>query len=153
MTTQQLFLVGMILIGGYIGMRFRKMEISGLSFYLFFGIITTYAYSPFWGTVVGSAMMLISLLLFPRGLEKFWIPIVCMGVSFYFGAAYLPVSAANFVMNCMIVTIGYNIIVHIGYILTGYDWFRAFRFILITSCLNYMIFAKIGWDLLQWLSV
>ena|GEM_PF-1872640 len=152
MITQQLFIVAMVMIGGYLGMRFRKMDISGLEFYLAFGILATYAYSPFWGAVVGSAMMLVALVLYPRGIERFWIPVVCMAATFYLGARYLPMTQGTFVMNSMILVIGYNVISNLAYMLTGYDWFRAFRFIVISSFLNFIILSRIGWDLLQWLS-
>jgi hypothetical protein len=151
MITQQLFLIGMILIGGYVGMWFRRFEMSGLEMYLTFGLLTAYAISPFWGVVVGSSMMMISLVLYPRGLERFWIPIVVMAATFYLGVRFFPINQHNFVFNSIVLVLAYNIGSNLLYIVTGYDWFRAFRFIMLSFFLNFLVLSRFGWDLVLWL--
>jgi len=70
---------------------------------------------------------------------------------FYIAKLYFPVTAETFFIQAMYVAIIFQIASNIFYVLTKYPWIRIFKFIILNLALSYLIFARFGWQLVQWL--
>ena len=150
MIFQILALLGLILIGGFLEFWMRRFEMQGIGIWLSFGLMITYVYGPLWGFLFAFPIVFISFVLFPFELQGLFIMGACMAGLFY-AAGFFAITASNFLLMSMLFVIGYNIISNIVWMFMGSNWFRLLKFAMLSILFNYLIFSKIGWDIMMWL--
>ncbi|HIK00748.1 TPA: hypothetical protein H1016_04365 [archaeon] len=148
---QILFLIGITIGGGYLGMWLRRFEMSGFELWFPIGLLVSYAINPLIGFIVAFSILVITWALFPYGLHHLAITAASFGIMFYIAKLYFPVTAETFFMQAMYVAIIFQIASNIFYVLTKYPWIRIFKFIILNLALSYLIFSRFGWQLVQWL--
>ncbi|HIK02420.1 TPA: hypothetical protein H1012_01065 [archaeon] len=147
---QILFFIALIAGGGFFGYFARRFDMGGVELWLPFGIIIAYAVNPLIGFVIAVATMLVSFGFFPYSLHYLVIMAGSLAVAI-FATILMPVTAANFIWNAFILAMVYNIISNSIFLFLGYPIFRALQFIMLSLFLNWVIFWKIGWQLVEWL--
>ncbi len=148
---QILFLIGVVVGGGYVGMWLRRYDISGLELWFPIGLIVSYATSPLMGFIVGFSILGITWALHPYGIHHMAISAASFGIVFYIATIFFPVNAQNFLYQSMIVAIIFQIASNALYIITRYPLTRIIRFVIVNLFLCWLIFSKFGFGLIQWL--
>ena len=151
MIEQTLFLIGISVLGGVMTNWMRRFELHGLEPWLPLGIIVTYAMGPMAGFIVAMSIISISFVLFPYPIHWLGLMAVCLAVTFYL-ARFFPVTEATFFMNAMLLTVIYLIISTITTTITGYPLNRTFKLVMLAFFFCWLIFSRLGWDLMQWLA-
>jgi len=149
---QILFLIGITLGGGYLGMWLRRFEMSGFELWFPVGLIVSYAINPLAGFLVAFSMLTITWALFPYGLHHLAITAASFGAMFFIAKIYFLAGAENFLWQAMTVAIIFQIVSNAFYILTKYPLFRIAKFVIINLLLCWLIFSRFGWQLVQWLT-
>ncbi|MFH1424832.1 MAG: hypothetical protein ABIG20_04115 [archaeon] len=146
---QLLALIGLVMIGGFLEFWMRRFEMQGVGIWLSFGLILTYAFGPLWGFLFAISILIISFVLFPYEIQGLFI----MGITLagtLFAATFFDITAKNFLLNSMMIVIGYNIVSNIIWMFMGSNWFRLVKFAMLSILFNYLIFSKLGWAILMW---
>jgi len=151
MFAQVLFLIAMVFIGGFIEFWARRFEMQGISVWMPLGLLVTYAYSPLWGFLFAFSILVISFVLFPYELHGLFIMGACIAATF-FASTFLVINQGNFLLMSMIFVVAYNLISNIIWFFSGSNWFRLVKFAALSILFNYLIFSKLGWDILVWLA-
>lgn len=146
-----LFLIGITLGAGYLGMWFRRFEMSGLELWFPIGLLVSYAINPLAGFAVAFLILTMTWALHPYGLHHLAITAASFAGSFYLAPILFPATAENFLWQAMIVAGIFQVVSNAFYIATKYPLIRIARFVIINLLLCWLIFSKVGWQLVQWL--
>ena len=93
MLQQILFIIALVIDGGYAGMWLRRFEMSGFELWFPFGLLLSYAYSPLIGFLAAFSMLMITWALFPYGLHHAAITSASFGFIFVIGNLFFPVKS------------------------------------------------------------
>ncbi len=150
---QILFLIAVTAGGGYLGMWLRRFEMSGFELWFPLGLITGYAINPVAGFIVAFAMITITWALHPYGLHHLAISVASFGAMFFIAKIYFPATAETFFLQAMYVAVIFQGVSNAAYIITKYPWIRIARFVMFNLLLCWLLFSKVGWQLLLWLQL
>ena len=132
-------------------MWLRRYDMSGFEMWFPIGLLISYAISPLAGFAIAVIMLVITWALHPYGLHHLAITAAGFGGTFYIATIFFPITAEAFLFQTMLVAIIFQIVSNAFYILTKYPLTRIARFAIVNLFLCWLIFSKVGFELVQWL--
>jgi hypothetical protein len=125
----------------------RRSGIHGLEIWLPIAIILSYSISPVVGLLVALLMLIGSLILFPFALHYLLIMIACLA-GLCFSTLMFPVTATNFVITALWLTIAYNVASNLIMFFIGHNVVHLIKFAIVSIFFSWLIYAKVGWWLI-----
>lgn len=137
-----------IILGGFMSYWARKYGTHGLEIWLPVAIILSYGISPVAGLIVSSLILIFSFVLFPFAIHYLGIMILCLA-GLCFSTLLFPVTAVNFAIIALALTIAYNIISNLVMFFAGHNVMHLIKFALVSTFFSWLIYIKAGWWLVM----
>ena len=146
MFLQLFFLTALIPACIFLSYWSRRANLQGFELWLPFSIILSFAISPLAGFVFAVLVLVGSWLVFPFEFQYMAIMSGCLFATL-FSASFFTVTQANFIQVAMLLTLGYNIVSNVLFLVLLCNWFNVLKFFVFSMWLSWLVYSNFGWQL------